>query len=169
MRSFENLSKIENLSLNQQFPEILDLILLEIPDSYRSYSVCVFDRWLSAEKTITEIDRISLEGESNHNQNLFNFILDVTDQTETYLIKFLGRKKSEVTLKKFLSRAGREKHLIPKNHLVSDSFRFALLFPELDTVYFEGCDFTHHFYSKGNTYIEMFEDMAKKNNLFILK
>lgn len=169
MRSFVNLPKSESKNLNRQFPEIFDLISLEKVAGYNQRSVCVFDHWLSIDEGKMEIDQISLGGEELHNQNLFNFIVELSGRTTTHLVKIHGRGKSPISFRNFLSRAGLEKKLKPQNHLVTDSLRFILLFPELETIYAEGCDFTHHFYSKNNANNELIEKIAKQNNLFVLK
>ena len=169
MRSFVNLSKPETLRLNNQFPEILDLVRLEQVDAYNHYSVSVFDHWLSPEEAKIEIDQISFKKIESHNEKLFKLVTGLAGQTDTYLIKFLGRKKSQITFRKFLSQKGLDRSVKPKNHLISDSFRFILLLPELETAYFEGSDFTHHFYTKNNNGKEVFQKMAKSNNLYILE
>ena len=169
MRSFVNLSKSETLHLNNQFPEILDLVNLEQVDGYSHYSISVFDHWLSSEEAKTEIDQISSSSEESHNLNLYEFIVKLSGKTTTYLVKRIGKRKSNLTFRKFLSNAGIEKTLRLKHHLVSDSYRFILLFPELETIYFEGCDFTHHFYSKKNSKNDLIETLVKINKLHILK
>lgn len=169
MRSFVNISKLDNANLNREFPEVLELAGLEKVDAYNQYAVCVFDHWLSPEEAKVEIDQVPSLGEYSHNQNLYNFVVNLAGETITYLIKPIGKRKSKVTFRKFLSRSGLERTLRLKHHLISDSFRFVLLFPEIETIYFEGCDFTHHFYRKKNAEFGLIEEIAKLNNLFVLK
>lgn len=169
VRSFVKLTKFESVELARRFPELPDLISSEEVDSLDQYALSVFDHWLSPKAAITQIDNISEEQEKIHNLKFARFLGDISAETQAYLIKLNGRRKSNLTFRRFLSQEGLRKYLQPKHHMVNDSFRCILLFPAIETVYFEGCDFTHHFFCRKSDAKELIEKIAKANQLNIFE
>jgi len=169
MRNFKNTTKIKQNQLNEVFPEMMDLFSWEGTDAYTKVSVCTFDHWLTQEEAIKEIDDVSHHREKEHNKKLHEFSVALAENTECYLVKLIGKKKKRVTYREFTSEVGLRKQLVPELHYIADSCRFVLVLPKLKGVYFEGSDFTHHFYFKGNEDIQKISDLAKKHGLHIIK
>ena len=169
MRNFKSTTKIKQKHLNEVFPEIMDLYSMEETDAYTKVSVCAFDHWLTQEEAIKEIDDVSHRGEKEHNKKLHEFSVALAENTECYLVKLIGKKKGKVTYREFTSEIGLRKQLVPEHHYIADSCRFVLALPKLKGVYFEGSDFTHHFYFKGTEDIQEISDLANKYGLHIIK
>ncbi len=169
MRNFKNVPKSKQKELISLFPDIFKLYAVENTDTYIKGSICVFDHWLSQDEAIKEIDKLSIIKEQEHNKNLHSFCTSLAKSTECYLIKLLGKKKKITAFKAFTNETTLEQTLIPKHHYVSDTHRFVLAFPELNLIYFEGCDFTHHLNYKSEENIQFIYKLASDNGLYLLK
>lgn len=169
MRNFKNVQKAKQKELENIFPELLKLYSDENTDTYKKTTVCVFDHWLSNDEAIKEIDKLSNKKEQEHNRKLHSFCVALAKSTECYLVKLLGKKKETISFKKFTNEIGLKNTLVPEHHYVSDTFRFVLALPELEVVYFEGCDFTHHVYYKNETNMQSISNLVTEHGLFLLK
>jgi len=169
MRDFINLSEIESEELNSQFPYILDLLNCENTDSYYQASICPFDRFLFSEDASKLIDSVSENEAKIHNMNLHNFIVTLGRKTRLLSIKLFGRKKEKIKFRRFASDDALIRKTKLKHHMAPNSNRLSLLAPELGLVYFENWDFTHHIFSKKKLKIELLEELASKNNLYLIK
>ena len=170
MRKFINISKLGNAELTSKFPCLGKLIEGEENiTEYEQHSVSVFDHWLSSKECVQLIDNLTPKEITVNDEKLHKFAVDLTKQTEAYLVKCRGRKKGEITFRKFTSNESLITHLKPKNHLASNSNRFILALPELKSIYFENWDFTHHIFTVKNTDLSLLKSIASVNGLHILQ
>ena len=169
MRNFRSLPIIKQKSLNRCFPEILDLCRNVETPSYEHASVSVFNHWLTVDEAKDSFDSLSTEKSNEYNRRLHGFCTSIAKSTECYLVKLLGKKKDKVTYREFTSEGAIEQALAPSHHMIGNRFRFILIFPGLESVYFEGWDFTHHFYFKKEESINMLIAIAHEHKLHILK
>ena len=169
MRNFRSLPIKKQKTLHNCFPEILGLIRKEETQSYNHASVSVFDHCLTVDEGNNIFGSLSTKQVNEYNRRLHLFCISLAKSTECYLVKLLGRKKDKVTFWEFTSDTAIGKVLTPSHHLISDRFRFVLALPGLESVYFEGWDFTHHVYYKKDECTDMLITIAQKNKLHILK
>lgn len=147
-RHFLSLPREQQRLLQAQFPELLELAEEGAAKGFYQLAVSVFDHWLSAEEAIAEIDEVSLGSQQGNNAKLAAFARHLASRNQCYLVKFKGRYRKQVVFKEFVSQEKRDRWLTPLPHDVGDNWRFLLVFPQLEMVYFEGSDFTHHIYLK---------------------
>jgi hypothetical protein len=169
MRKFKNVPKSKQNSLSKEFPELLSLYVCEDDAAYKKVSVSVFDHWLNKEEAIKYIDSATAIQEIENNNSLHNFSISLARSTETYLVKMLDKNtKRKAAFKEFFYELGMENSLIPRHHLSSDTSRFVLVHPQLNAVYFEGSDFTHHIYYKHEKSLEFISKIANETGLSII-
>ncbi|MBE7638340.1 hypothetical protein GUA87_15895 [Sneathiella sp. P13V-1] len=110
-------------------------------------SVSVFDHCLRGDEAIAMLANVDDLTQHDHNMKLHKFACLLTSKHESYLVKLKGQKHDKVSFKKFTSESAREHVLIPKDYRTRDWERFVLAIPSLNVLYYESCDFTHHFFS----------------------
>ena len=169
-RKFKNLSKSKQEDLGKLFPDIQSLFECKESENYTHLSISVFDHWLSREEAINEIDNVSIKKEDAHDEKLYLFCNALIKLTKCYLIKFRGIKKDKITYKEFITKSEYNEHLKPKPYNTGGiNWRFILVLPETEAVYFEDCDFTHHLYYRDDNNITEIYNLIKENGLFVLK
>ena len=168
MKHFRNVSSEKQIGLQNQFSAIDDLFDDFDKYGYQRASISVYDHWLTREEAEEELDKVPNIKQQAHNIRLHKFCCTLTDEISAYLVKFKGRYKSKVVFKEFLSTPGREKSLIPLEYNYGDKWRFVLVFPSLDLLYFEGSDFTHTFYYKDLEQIKPIAEIAKRHGVHVL-
>ena len=170
MRNFKNVSLTKQKALSEAFPELLNFYVCTEVADYKQVSVSVFDHWLSQEEAIKRIDNSSSIQCDNNNELLHKFIVSLAQSTETYVVKLRGRNTDKkATFREFTSHSGMVNSLIPKHHFSADTHRFVLVLPQLNLVYFESSDFTHHIYFKREEDLESVSKLANENGLSIIK
>lgn len=131
-------------------------------------SVSVFDHWLSFDEAIAQLSDIDVSIQYEYNRKLHTFACLLSNSFECYLVKHKGRYSNNVTYRKFSSDKAREDTLWPLDYRVPTRHRFELIIPELDAIYYEDDDFTHHIYfAKGNK-SHKFTELLKKSDLHLL-
>ncbi len=170
MRNFRNVPLSRQKSLAEAFPELLSLYdFIEVAD-YKKVSISVFDHWLSQDEAIKNIDNVSTIQAAKNNDLLHKFTISLTQSTEAYLVKFRGRNSDKkVIFKEFTSQKALVNILTPEYHFSGDRYRFILVLPQLNIVYFEGSDFTHQVYYKREKDMEFVSVLAKESGLSIIK
>lgn len=167
-RHFVSLPRQQQRLLQAQFPELLELAEVGGAKGFHQLDVSVFDHWLSADEAIAEMDEVSLASEQANNEKLATFARLLASRNQCYLVKFKGRYHKRPVFKEFLSDEKRNRWLTPLPHDVGDNWRFRLLFPQLQMVYFEGSDFTHHIYLKEKGGQQVIEAAAVDAGLYLL-
>ena len=148
-RRFVALPKEDQDRLAEQFATLPRLIAAEEVGNYQHQAVSVFDHILSVEEAKTQLDDIDPSHAARHDTRLHEFACTLSARSDCYLVKLKGRrKKGRLTFRAFTSAEAKERSLLPLPYMVSDHFRFILVFPSLDLVYLENADFTHHLYYK---------------------
>ena len=169
MRRFKNVSRTKQNSLSKEFPELLSLYACGEDVAYKKVSVSVFDHWLNKDEAIKYIDSASAIQEIENNHLLHKFSMSLASLTETYLVKMRGKNtKRKAAFKEFSYESGINNCLIPQHHFASDRSRFVLVHPQLNAVYFEGSDFTHHIYYKHENGLEFISKLANETGLSII-
>ena len=116
-------------------------------DGISHISISIFDHLLSLDEARSMLTNVDDFTRSENDQKLHKFVCTLTSQFDSYLVKFNGRRHNNISFRAFTSDGAREKTLLPQHYEVGDKWRFVLAIPELEALYFEGDDFTHHFYS----------------------
>ncbi len=168
MKCFRNVSFEKQIELQNQFSAIDELFDDYNKFGYKNASISVYDHWLTREEAEEQLDKISDALQIKHNIKLHSFCCNLTNEVTSYLVKFKGRYKNKVVFKEFLSSSGREKSIIPLEYNYGDKWRFVIVFPSLNLVYFEGCDFTHHFYYRDKSGFKVIENIAKQSGVHVL-
>ncbi|CAH0535572.1 hypothetical protein VST7929_03121 [Vibrio stylophorae] len=168
MRQFVNLPHNKQIQLQEMFPNILDLFYADQIESFELLSISVFDRWLTREETIQNIDHVTIENEKKYTQMLHTFSMSLYKSTECYLIKLIGRHKKRATFRKFVSDASASQLLMSTHHMISDRFRFYVALPEYQAIYVEGADFTHHLFFLDRNKLSGLIRLVKDSGLHIL-
>jgi len=169
MRKFKRLNKTENTRHNLLLPNIVRLYAKEDTSDYKHLSICVFDHWLNQEEARDEIDKVSVEKEGANDRKLHGFCCALASKNECYLIKLLGSKKNEVTFRAFSSEKSCQECLEPEAYNCSSNGRFVLAFPEMELIYFEDWDFTHHIYYRNADKLAGFRELVGKHEVYILE
>jgi len=167
-RRFVALLKEEQDRLAEQFATLPQLIAAEDVDNYQHQAVSVFDHFLSAEEAKIQLEDVDNADAASHNESLHKFACNLSARNDCYLVKLKGRHKGRLTFRAFTSAVAKERSLVPKPYMVSDYFRFVLVFPSLDLVYLEGSDFTHHLYFKSAESLEQVVEAASHANIHLL-
>jgi len=169
MRRFKNVKTEKKIQLDKEFSNILKTYGDDTSGKYECLTISVFDHCLSLEEAIEQIDNVSKNDEKSHDNKLFEFCKKFTLNEECYLVKLKGMDKSKVTYREFTSTTARNETLRPQSYLASNVYRFVLVLPELESVYFEGWDFTHHLYYKNEEKLKHFMRIMKENDLYIIR
>ena len=170
MRNFKNVSLIRQKMLAEVFPEMLSFYSCVDVDGYKKASVSVFDHWLSQGEAIENIDNVSVIQANKNNEFLHKFAILLAQSTDAYMVKFRGKYSDKrVTYREFTSQHGVVNSLIPKHHFAGGRSRFILALPQINSVYFEGCDFTHQVYYKTEKDLEFVTQLAKQSGLSIVQ
>jgi len=167
-RHFIALPETQQKSLRAQFAYLRELAEAGSATNFYQLVVSVFDHSLSEEEAIEELNEVSFEAETSRSAKLAAFARSLASRNRCYLVKFKGRRHECPTFRSFTSDDARDRWLTPKPYNISDEWRFCLVFPELDMVYFEGCDFTHHIYLKDAKGRSVLEEAAVENELHLL-
>lgn len=169
MRKFKRLNKAESSRLNSLFPGIGRLYLKEETCDYKHLSISVFDHWLTQEEARKEIDHLTAEKERSNDKKLHDFCCVLASENECYLIKRLGIRKDEVTFRSFISQQSCQECLEPMAYNSGSNGRFVLAFPEIECIYFEDWDFTHHIYYKNSEKLIGLREQVAKHEVYILE
>lgn len=167
-RQFSATSKERQRSLSEQFSGLLELARSQCVPVTQHLLVSVFDHVLTSREAINELDSISSSQQAVHNALLHAFVCKLTESHDCYLVKFKGRYKRCPTFRTFVSDDAKKRFLKPSPYKVSDNLRFVLVLPELDLVYFEGADFTHHLYIQSSDNAGLVEDIVRGSGLYLL-
>ena len=168
VRNFQSISKSAQAQITTQPDDVLKAFRGESVESHRKFSISVFDHWLSRDECIAEIDNTTSQGEFERNHRLHLFCIDLAKSNECYVVKLRGRKKEQVTFRKFTSEKGLVRVLEPKEHSVGDNWRFVLSLPKLKIVYLEGSDFTHHVYHQDSQAKFALTHLARIHGLHVI-
>jgi hypothetical protein len=167
-RRFVALPKKDQDRLTELFGALPRLIAAEEATGYQHQIVSVFDHVLSLEEAKIDLDNVDPTHAARHDEALHAFACALSASSDCYLVKLKGRRKDRLTFRAFTSEEAREQSLVPLPYLVSDRFRFTLVFPNLDLVYFEGTDFTHHLYFKRAESLEPVVEAARRAGVHLL-
>ncbi len=167
-RHFISVPKEQQSLLHAQFPELRDLAEGGAASGYHQLAVSVFDHWLSAGEAVNELNRVDLESQTSKDAKLAAFARSLASRHDCCLVKFKGRYQRHATFRAFTSDDARNRWLAPLPYNISDKGRFCLVFPQLGMVYFEGHDFTHHLYFKGDSGLPVVEEAAAYAGLHLL-
>ncbi|MEH6472815.1 MAG: hypothetical protein V7752_16365 [Halopseudomonas sp.] len=167
-RKFVSLSKLDQKRLANDFGELRQWVDSGELESYGQLSISVFDHWLSANEARAELGGISENRQRSHNKKLHSFVSELTSQTECYLVKFTGRRRENMTFRKFTSATARNQFLTPAPFDISNRWRFTLVFPELEAIYFERCDFTHDVFFREHGKLRKLEKAAQDAGVYAL-
>ena len=167
-RRFIAVNKSDQSRLEDEFPELLEIIENNQVDGYKKASITVFDHWLSEEEADAELNNIPPGIEKTYDARLHSFICSLTSRFETYLIRCVGKNKKEITFRRFSSEYAKNRTLTPQPWIASNHSRFMLVIPSLELAYFEGWDFTHHVYLKNTRTIAILKEEASKAGVYVL-
>lgn len=173
LRRFLNVSKEHQRSLTSQFQSSFDALDnwydTGILTGIELVSISIFDHWLSQDEARLHLGDVDEVTQFENNKKLHKFVCSLTSQFDSYLVKFKGRRHNRVSFRKFTSNSAREKTLTLQHSEAGNQCRFVLAIPELDALYFEGWDFTHHIYSPNKfemSKIEPLFDVCKVHPLY---
>lgn len=142
MRALGNCSKKEQKALLDKFDTLLDVVKEHESGEYEQSSISFFDHWLSRDEAIKHLDNVSLNKQVRRDTLLHEFCSKLASETEVKFVKFRGRYRNKPVFKNIKSNRA----LYPEPYNIGERWRFVLVLPELNAVYCEGCDFTHHIY-----------------------
>lgn len=168
MRKYQNINKKLESSTLSIFPNFESIVLDDgaIPCIYNEAHISVFNHWLSVEEADKEITDAPND---IYNQALHNFSLNLFKQYQAYFVKFKGNDKKYTRLKVAINDKALEIITTPTHHLSSGQFRFVALIPELEVLYLEGCDYTHHIYYKSEPKFNKLKTMISEYGLYVLR
>lgn len=170
MRALKNLESDMQKRLRCQYSEILALYACEENTGYKKAFISVFDHWLTHAEAWDYLYDISRSDSEKFNKLLHGFSVSLVQSSESYLVKLRGRHSKKVPVfKEFTSIDSMLQKLTPKPHLFSPWGRFVLIFPKLNTVYFENSDFTHVVYYKSEKDLDFFKAVAESSGLHVLQ
>ena len=167
-RHFISLPRERQAQLKAQFPELRELAEEGSANGVQHIAVSVFDHWLSVDEAIAEIDEVSLDSQRVNDAKLHAFTCGLASRSQCYLVKFKGRHHQHATFRAFTSDSARNRWLTPLPYNIGDKWRFQLVFPQLEMVYFEGSDFTHHIYLKHSIGQRVVEEAAIGSGVYVL-
>lgn len=168
-RKYINLSKSKQNEIASMFTDIEKLYDYEEPDEYKKISISVFDHWLERGETEGEVDNVSLERQNEQDQKLSTFCLALVENNESYIIKLRGKRKDKVTYRAFTSVEATKICVKAQPYNIGERWRFVLALPQLEAVYFESSDFTHHLYYKNIEKISELTNLVKNKGLYVLQ
>ncbi len=157
------MSKAEHEVLSAQFSALVSEL-----ESHEARAVSVFDHWLTEREALRELDDVSGPVQQERDARLHQFALELTAQFNGFLVKFVGRYKQRITFRKFANDQGRVKSVKPLPYKYGDTHRFIVVLPDLDAVYVEGSDFTHHIFGQENNYLNAVQQVAQGTGLHVL-
>ncbi|MEX2473724.1 hypothetical protein [Marinobacter sp.] len=166
-RHFISLPEKQQNLLRAQFPELRELAEGGAAGCHQ-LAVSVFDHWLSPSEAVSELNGVDLESQTNKDAKLAAFARSLASRHQCYLVKFKGRYHQHPTFRIFTSDEACHRWLTPLPYNIGDKGRFCLAFPQLEMVYFEGHDFTHHLYYKGDSGKPVVEKAAADAGLYLL-
>ena len=169
MRDIINLTSSETQEINNKFPYLIDLINCEQNGFYEIASISPFDHLLSEEDASSKIDDVTENEAQVYNNNLYNFVVSLGRETTLLSVKTCGRKKNKLKIRRFTSNEALKRKLKLKHQFAPNTSRFILLLPELESIYFENWDFTHHIFSKKTAKNELIKKLATENMLHVIK
>lgn len=167
-RKFVSLSKLDQKKLADNFCELRQWVSTGELEGFEQLSISVFDHWLSTEEAQTQLDGASESLQRSHNKKLHSFVSELASKAQPYLVKLKGRRRNNVTFRKFTSAAARDQFLVPAPYNCGDRWRFILVFPALDAAYFEGSDFTHHIFFRKRSKLKELEQVSRRAGVYAL-
>jgi len=168
MRKLRNIDKSLTKEILTILPHIQNVTFTDdpVPIIYEQAYITVFDHWLTINEANNEITH---RPNDIYNKQLHEFANNLFKDYVSYFVKFKGIKKEVINFKVVTSDKAAHELLQPTHHLASGQFRYILAIPELEIIYFEGCDYTHHVYYKSESKLSFVIELAKKYDLHVLK
>ena len=169
MRNLINLGKQKQVELKQQFPSIRKLFNISEQSDYSHLAISVFDHTLTPEEVKLEINDNGSSYNLKYDKKLYYFCVALSESTTVNPVKLIGRYKTKVLFRSFTASKNAKKYLEPKPYHHHDLKRFVLALPIYDSIYFEGCDYTHHLYYKSFEKLDPVLELVKLHGLHIQK
>lgn len=156
-------------ALNEKYFYLYDLEYEEKFHKLNGIAISVFNHWLSKGEAKDLIEGSSPE-ESDKRYSVhkrFNYFLVENYRCLTY--KFRGKlNRRFAKFKEFTSLEQSRRFVDPSTSGLSNKYRFSLVIPEFNAVYFEGSDYTNYLYSDSPDNLSILSGKAKDLGLFTL-
>ena len=164
MRKFVKIGQSKQMELEDEFPNLFDLVNAEQPADYVFLAVSVFDHWLSNEESLESLHLTPYEEQRRRNSNFNRFNNFLISNTEVVTFRFTGRNKRKPSFREFISDNAKTLYL---NH--TDMGVYKVVLPAIKAVYLEGHDDTNYFFFRDLSYRTVIEEWASKAGLYCLE
>lgn len=132
-------------------------------------AISVFDHWLSEDESTDMLINNSIEevGQRVEKHRSFSQFLVGNYSCLTY--KFKGKLNHRIAVfKKFTSLESAKSIVDPEVKNLCNRYKFSLVIPELNALYFEGSDYTNYLYSDSFDGLSVLLNKAKELGLYSL-
>lgn len=169
MRKFQNLGKMEQISLLDMYPELDKVVAVEDTDKYQYMAISVFDHWLKEDEAFDLLSDVPEDEQLQRDRKFDLFSEKIIENTEVVNFTFKGRwSKARPVFRKFTSNVCKINYMKSASNYVSSNFFFKVALPELEALYFESWDDTNVFYLRNEKHAELIESWANECGLYRL-
>ncbi|MDO6679498.1 hypothetical protein [Shewanella sp. 4_MG-2023] len=164
MRKFLNVSKQRQKELEEQFPNLIDLVQVNKTKEYTFLAVSIFDHWLTHEESmelLADLDASEIERRTSIFDKFNQLLLE---KTEVLTFRFRGLKGDKLKFKSFVTEQAQSSYIRQ-----TDMGMYKTVLPDFKAVYFEGYDDTNVFYLQDLSVKSFIESCATKVGLHCLE
>ncbi|GLS24622.1 hypothetical protein [Marinibactrum halimedae] len=167
-RKILNCDKLKQKELREKYPFLYELECGENSGNLHDIAISIFDHWLSEDEAVNLLGDVSAGGEVESrvapHRNFNHFLVS---SYESFTYRFKGKLNHRyVVFKKFKTLGAAKDYVEPKIESVSNRYKFSLIIPELDAIYFEGDDYTNYLYSSNPNNLSLLLSKAQELGLY---
>jgi hypothetical protein len=167
-RPVQTLQPSRQAELHRQYPWLEAVHVGECPGDVKLLSISVFDHWLSREEACRFLERIPPEEKALRDARHARFCALLVAGTPVFSFSFRRRDFDNLVFLEFTSKAALSRYCTPNGGRTLSHRHFNVALPELNCVFFESWDDTHHFYFTDPASMTPIHEWAHQSGLHLL-
>ena len=171
-RRLHNLPLSRQMELSRQYPWLKDVHTDDPRTDVKILSISVFDHWLSREDACRLLENVPPFEQARREACHAQFCGLLVRGTSVLSFTFRRRRGDRLVFREFTSQAALSSYCTPNG---ARSFggrgtrHFHVALPDLNCVFYEGWDDTHHFFFTDSTSMGPLHKWASQSGLYLLQ
>lgn len=167
-RRLHNLPLSRQIELRRQYPWLKAVHEDEPRTDVKILSISVFDHWLSREDACRLLENVPPIEQARRKALHTKFCELLVNCTSVLSFAFRRRARDRLVFREFTSKTALSKYCTPDGGRTFGHRHFHVALPDLNCVFYEGWDDTHHFFFTDATAVAPLHRWAEQSELYLL-